>query len=79
MLDEQVVAACTVAASDCDLFLAVGTSLQVWPAAGLADVAVGSGARLLVVNAEPTPYDDLADLVVRESIGLALPWLVRAG
>ncbi len=77
MLDEQVVEACTAAAADCDLFLAVGTSLQVWPAAGLADVAVGTGARLVVVNAEPTPYDDLADLVVREPIGTALPRLLE--
>jgi NAD-dependent deacetylase len=76
MLDEQVVEACTAAAADCDVFLAVGTSLQVWPAAGLADVAVGSGARLVVVNAQPTPYDALADLVVREPIGISLPRLV---
>ena len=55
MLDERVVEACIAAAADCDVFLAVGTSLQVWPAAGLADVAVGAGARLVVVNAEPTP------------------------
>jgi NAD-dependent deacetylase len=76
MLDEAVVGACTAAAADCDVFLAVGTSLQVWPAAGLVDIAVGSGARLVVVNAEPTPYDELADLVVREPIGTALPRLV---
>jgi NAD-dependent deacetylase len=72
-LDERVVGACTAAAADCDVFLAVGTSLQVWPAAGLADIAVGSGARLVVVNAQSTPYDDVADLVVREPIGTALP------
>jgi NAD-dependent deacetylase len=76
MLDERVVEACTAAASDCDLFLAVGTSLQVWPAAGLADIAVGTGARLVVVNAQPTPYDEVADLVVREPIGASLPRLV---
>ena len=76
MLDEDVVEACVAAAADCDVLLAVGTSLQVWPAAGLADVAVRSGARLVVVNAEPTPYDDVADLVVRERIGTALPRLV---
>ena len=76
MLDERVVDACTAAAADCDVFLAVGTSLQVWPAAGLADVAVGSGARLVVVNAQVTPYDDVADLVVREPIGTSLPRLV---
>jgi NAD-dependent deacetylase len=79
MLDEQVVGQCAAAAADCDVFLAVGTSLQVWPAAGLADIAVGNGARLVVVNAEPTPYDDLADLVVREPIGTALPRLVHGG
>ena len=67
---------CTTAATDCDVFLAVGTSLQVWPAAGLADLAVRSGARLVIVNAEPTPYDDVADLVVREPIGTSLPRLV---
>jgi NAD-dependent deacetylase len=76
MLDERVLEAATTAAADCDVFLAVGTSLQVWPAAGLADIAVRAGARLVVVNAEPTPYDDVADLVVREPIGTALPRLV---
>jgi NAD-dependent deacetylase len=79
MLDEEVVERCTAAASDCDVLLAVGTSLQVWPAAGLADVAVGTGARLVVVNAEPTPYDDAAALVVREPIGTSLPRLVARG
>ena len=78
LLDEDVVEACTAAAADCDVFLAVGTSLQVWPAAGLADIAIGAGARLVVVNAEPTPYDHVADLVVREPIGTALPRLVAA-
>jgi NAD-dependent deacetylase len=70
--------ACATAAGTCDLFLAVGTSLQVWPAAGLADIALRAGARLVVVNAQPTPYDDAADLVVREPIGTALPRLVAA-
>ena len=79
MLDEDVVEACVAAAADCDVFLAVGTSLQVWPAAGLADVAVRAGARLVVINAEPTPYDDVAALVVRERIGTALPRLVTPG
>jgi NAD-dependent deacetylase len=78
-LDERVVGACTAAATDCDVLLAVGTSLQVWPAAGLVEVAVAHGARLVIVNAEPTPYDEVADLVVRESIGAALPRLVTPG
>jgi NAD-dependent deacetylase len=72
------VEASVAAAGDCDVFLAVGTSLQVWPAAGLVDIAVRSGARLVVVNAEPTPYDDVADLVVREPIGSSLPRLLRS-
>jgi len=78
-LDERVVGACTAAAADCDVLLAVGTSLQVWPAAGLVELAVAHGARLVIVNAGPTPYDDVADLVVREPIGAALPRLVTPG
>jgi NAD-dependent deacetylase len=75
-LDAAVVDAAVAAATDCDVFLAVGTSLTVHPAAGLVDLAVSAGARVVVVNAEPTPYDDVADLVVREPIGTALPRLV---
>ena len=75
-LDPDVLDACVGAARDCDLFLAVGTSLQVQPAASLCDLAQGSGARLVIVNAQPTPYDDLADAVVREPIGRALPDLL---
>ncbi|MFF4962373.1 SIR2 family NAD-dependent protein deacylase [Streptomyces sp. NPDC001222] len=59
------------------VFIAVGTSLQVQPAAGLAGLAADHGARLVIVNAEPTPYDDLADEVVREPIGTALPRILR--
>jgi NAD-dependent deacetylase len=76
LLDPGVVEAAAGAATDCDVFVAVGTSLTVHPAAGLTDLAAGAGARVVVVNAEPTPYDDLADLVVREPIGTALPRLV---
>jgi NAD-dependent deacetylase len=76
LLDPAVVEAAAAAATDCDVFLAVGTSLTVHPAAGLTDLAAGAGARVVVVNAQPTPYDDIADLVVREPIGTALPRLV---
>ena len=75
-LDERVLAAAAEAAADCDVLLAVGTSLQVWPVAGLTEIAAASGARVVIVNAEPTPFDDLADLVVREPIGTALPRLL---
>jgi NAD-dependent deacetylase len=75
-LDAAVVDAAVAAAEDCDVFVAVGTSLTVHPAAGLVDLAASHGARVVVVNAEPTPYDGTADLVVREPIGTALPRLL---
>jgi NAD-dependent deacetylase len=55
----------------CDLFLAVGTSLVVWPAAGFPLMAKRNGAVLVIVNREPTDFDDIADLVVRADIGEA--------
>jgi NAD-dependent deacetylase len=76
MLDAHVISAAAEAAADCDVFMAVGTSLTVHPAAGLTDVAAATGARVVVVNAEPTPYDRTADLVVRDPIGRALPRLL---
>ncbi|MGA8651884.1 MAG: Sir2 family NAD-dependent protein deacetylase [Xanthobacteraceae bacterium] len=53
----------------CDLFLAIGSSLVVWPAAGFPLMAKQNGAHLVIVNREPTDFDDIADLVVREDIG----------
>lgn len=64
------------AAQDGDVFLAVGTTLTVQPVASLAGLAAEVGAEVVVVNAEPTPYDHLADRVVREPIEQALPALV---
>jgi NAD-dependent protein deacetylase/lipoamidase len=61
------------AARRADLFLAIGSSLQVYPAAGLVPVAKESGARMVILNAEPTPFDDLADVVLRDPIGEVLP------
>ncbi|WP_350334222.1 SIR2 family NAD-dependent protein deacylase [Coralliovum pocilloporae] len=55
--------------SDCDLFIAVGSSLQVQPAASLPLVAKQGGARLALVNGEETPLDDLADCVIHGQIG----------
>jgi NAD-dependent deacetylase len=74
-LDRAVLRAAADAAIECDLFLAVGSSLTVHPAAGLVDVAAKHGARVVIVNAEPTPYDSRADAVLRESIGVVLPAL----
>lgn len=62
----------------CDLLLTIGSSLQVHPAAGLPVEAVGVGARLVIVNDEPTPYDDLATLVVRGRAGEVLGPAVEA-
>lgn len=76
MLPTDVLDAAVEAAADCDWFVAIGTSLQVQPAAGLCEVAVRSGAQLAIVNADPTPYDDLAHRVVREPIAVALPTLL---
>lgn len=53
----------------CDLFVAIGSSLVVWPAAGFPLMAKRNGAKLAIVNREPTDLDDIADLVVREDIG----------
>ena len=57
---------------DCDLFLSIGSSLVVWPAAGFPLLAKRSGAALVIVNREPTEFDEIADLVVRNDIGDAL-------
>ncbi|GAA2728782.1 SIR2 family NAD-dependent protein deacylase [Streptomyces nogalater] len=75
-LDPVVLGEAAAIAKACQVFIAVGSSLQVHPAAGLAGVAADHGARLVVVNAEPTPYDDRADEVIREPIGTALPALL---
>jgi len=56
----------------CDLFLAIGSSLVVWPAAGFPLMAKRNGAALAIVNREPTEFDDMADLVVRQDIGNVL-------
>jgi NAD-dependent deacetylase len=77
-LDPGVLAEAAAVTRASDVFFAVGTTLQVYPAAGLVDLAVDAGARLVIVNAEPTPYDASADEVVREPIGTALPRLLRA-
>ncbi|GGX72503.1 SIR2 family NAD-dependent protein deacylase [Streptomyces minutiscleroticus] len=75
-LDPVVLGEAVAITKACQVFFAVGSSLQVQPAADLAGLAADHGARLVVVNAEPTPYDDRADEVVREPIGTALPRLL---
>jgi NAD-dependent deacetylase len=76
-LDGAVLDEAAAIAKACTVMLAVGTSLQVHPAAGLVALAADAGARLVIVNASPTPYDDIAHQVVRDPIGEALPRLLR--
>ena len=64
------------AAQMCEVMIAVGSSLQVQPAAGFPVLAKDSGARLIIINRDPTPLDAIADLVLHESIGDALPALL---
>jgi NAD-dependent deacetylase len=77
-LEQAVLRAAQQASRDCDLFLAVGTSLSVFPAAWLCDYALEANARLVIVNAEPTPYDPAAHAVLRDPIGELLPRLIAA-
>jgi NAD-dependent deacetylase len=66
------------AAGEADILLSVGTSLQVYPIAGAVPMAKSAGARVVIVNAEPTPFDDIADAVFNESISKVLPRLCAA-
>jgi NAD-dependent deacetylase len=61
---------------ECDLFLAIGSSLSVYPAANTVPRARASGARVVIVNGEPTKMDRFADAIVRAPIGEVLPRLV---
>jgi NAD-dependent protein deacetylase/lipoamidase len=75
-LDPDTVMRAEMAAMSCEVLLAVGTSLGVHPAAGLVPLAREAGAQIVIVNAEPTPYDRIAAAVVRGSISAVLPRLV---
>jgi NAD-dependent deacetylase len=77
-LDQKVLDAAVAATEACDTFLAVGTSLQVYPAAGLCDVALRAGKRLIIMNAEPTPYDEQADELFHTPIETTLPNLLHS-
>jgi NAD-dependent deacetylase len=75
-LDQQVFARAIEVTQACDLFIAVGSTLTVEPAASLCAVAVRAGARLVIVNRDPTPYDPIATAVIREPIGQSVPALI---
>lgn len=77
-LDPDVIRRAEQATADCDVFLAAGTSLTVHPAAGFAQLAGYAGAELVICNAEPTPYDDLAAAVLRAPLVEVLPALAAS-
>ncbi len=66
------------AASEADLLLAVGSTLQVYPVAGVVPVAKEAGARIVIINNQPTPLDPVADALLRGPIGEVLPALCAA-
>ena len=65
-------------AAQADLFIAIGTSLQVYPVAGTVEVAHRAGARTVILNAQPTPFDSLADAVFDGPISQVLPQIIAA-
>lgn len=69
----EVIARAMDAAKAADLLIAVGTSLQVYPIAGAVPLARAAGARIVIINAQPTQFDDLADAVLDGAIGEVLP------
>lgn len=77
-LDPMLLARAQEAAAACDLFLAIGTSLSVYPVARLPELALEYGARLVIINAEPTHLDERADVVLHGSAASVLTGLVGA-
>jgi NAD-dependent deacetylase len=74
----QVIERAMRAALETDCLLAVGTSLQVYPIAGAVPSAKSAGARVIIINAQPTPFDEIADVRLTGPIGEALPLLCDA-
>lgn len=77
MLDNDVIESAVRAISEADLLIVAGTSLVVYPAAGLIDYYPGE--RLVLINAAPTPYDSRADLIIREPVGQVFQELKHMG
>lgn len=75
----EVIARAMRVAEEADVLLAIGTSLQVYPVAEAVPIAKAAGGRVVIVNAEPTPFDDLADAALRSPIGEVLPALCGRG
>jgi NAD-dependent deacetylase len=71
-MPEDAMERATELSQACDLFIAIGSSLVVWPAAGFPMMAKNCGAKLVIINREPTDQDDIADLVIPYDIGETL-------
>jgi NAD-dependent deacetylase len=71
----EVIDAAMRAAQEAEVFFSIGTSLQVYPIAGVVPLAREAGAKIVIMNAEPTPFDDIADAVFQDSISQVLPKL----
>jgi NAD-dependent deacetylase len=78
MIPGEALVAADDAARDCDAFLSIGTSSLVYPAAGLAEVALRRGVPVIEVNPNPTELTPLADVALRGPSGRVLPELLRA-
>jgi len=75
-LEVEALERAQVAAQECDLLVCIGTSLGVFPVANMVPIAKNFGAEIVIVNAEPTGFDDLASVIVRGSISEVLPLMV---
>ncbi len=71
----EVIDRAMTAASEAQVLLAIGSTLQVFPAAGVVPVARDAGAHVVIINNQPTPMDSVADVLMREPIGELLPQL----
>ena len=77
-LEPDVIGRALTASEECDVLLAVGTSLSVYPAANAVPRAKAAGAALIIVNGQPTEMDDRADVVINAGISEVLPWLCQS-
>jgi NAD-dependent deacetylase len=77
-MPEDAMARAEEATLACDLFIVLGSSLVVYPAAGFPILAKNNGARLVIVNRDPTDQDDYADLVLNRQIGPTMREVVNA-
>ncbi len=72
----EVIERAMKSAAEAEVFISVGTSLQVYPIANTVPLAKRAGAKVVIINAQETPLDELADLVIRDSISTVLPEIV---